>query len=125
MKYRGWIVVLLAIFFSLSATATETEAAETESVVGTWTLQAELDGQSSEVTLTLEHGKDGLTGTWVGPRATHELKEVTWDGQELKFSWKVRRKSVEGIATLTENGLQGTLDTPKGEGSFTGQRAGQ
>ena len=56
---------------------------------------------------------------------TQELEEVTWDGEILAFSWTVRRNAVSGTATVSSDSLQGTLSTPRGEASFTGQRVGR
>ena len=121
MKRGLWIAGLLALIFSFNASAAETEA-----VVGEWKLQLALDDQTSEATLTIGGSGEagGLSGTWTGPRGSRELEKITWDGEQLKFSWTVRRKSLEVTATVSGNEMQGTLSTPKGEGTLTGQRAG-
>lgn len=116
MKHGLWMALLLALILSLGATAAET--------VGEWKLQLAMGDQTSEATLIVKDGGDGLSGTWKGQRGTHELEQITWDGKTLKFSWKARRKTVEGTATVSGDSLQGTMSTPRGRASFTGQRAG-
>lgn len=120
---RFSITVMLALMLSLGATDIAAETETKTRVVGTWTLQVEMDDESSETTLEIQNGDDGLTGTWTGPRGSHELEDVSWDGEELSFAWKVGRNSIQGTATVEEDDIRGTLTTPRGKGSFTGRRS--
>ncbi len=103
-------------------------AQDASQVVGKWALQMDFQGQSVDVTLEIESGDQGLTGTWTSPRGSDPISDAKWDGKLLTFSRKVDRQgqqvTIACEATVDGEQMKGAMKTQRGDLPFQGKRQG-
>lgn len=121
MQFRK---VLAAISFTILALFTSTLfAADNASVLGTWNLNLNVQGNSIDIVLNLSEGTNGLEGTWGGPQGSTPISDASFDGTTLKFSFSGQQGPVPISATITDGAFAGNISTPAGDLPVTGKKA--
>jgi hypothetical protein len=124
MRRRAWIqfTLSLALVLAPSLEAQQQGAA----VVGTWSLELEVNGQAVPSQLSLWEEEGSLRGWWSGPRGSSDVDRVQFTDGTLSF---VRAVSVQGQSfemsfsgAVDGETLGGTLTTPRGEMPVSGRR---
>lgn len=101
-------------------------AAENAPVLGKWTSMTETPQGSFEVVYEFTEVDGELKGTWSNPRRNGDLKNVSWDGETLRFGRELGRGgqtfNLNFEATVDGDTMTGKMITPRGEREFTADR---
>ena len=118
--------ILIAAVVSL-ALAPAALAADNATVLGKWTTMTETPQGTFEVVYQFTEVDGELKGTWSNPRRSGDLKNVSWDGETLKFGREVGRGgqtfNLNFKATVDGDTMTGKMITPRGEREFTATRS--
>ena len=97
-------------------------AADNSTVVGQWSLELSVQGQTVPISLTISEDGDRLGGTWVGPAGSNTLSGVNFDGNTLSFSMQTQQGSMSVSFELKDNTLDGGLASPMGDLPVVGKK---
>lgn len=98
-------------------------AADNSAIVGQWSLELSVQGQTVPVSLTISEDGDELGGTWVGPAGSNTLSGVNFDGNALSFSMQTQQGSMSVSFELKDNTLDGGLASPMGNLPVVGKKS--
>ena len=121
---RQTILIAASILLALAPAAL---AADNAPVLGKWTSMAETPQGAFEVVYEFTEVDGELKGAWSNPRNSGDLKNVSWDGETLKFGRQVGRGdrtfNLNYEATVDGDTMTGKMITPRGEREFTANRS--
>ncbi len=121
MRQSILIAAAVALAFALPALA-----ADSAPVLGKWASTTETPQGTFEVVYEFTEVDGELKGTWSNPRRNGDLKNVSWDGETLKFGREIGRGgqtfNLNFEATVDGDTLTGKMITPRGERAFTATR---
>ncbi len=122
MRQSILIAAAVALAFAPAALA-----ADNAPVLGKWTSMAETPQGSFEVVYEFTEVDGELKGAWSNPRGNGDLKNVSWDGETLKFGREVspggQTINLNFEATVDGDTMTGKMITPRGEREFTATRS--
>lgn len=122
MRESVLIAVVVALTFAPIAAA-----ADNAPVLGKWESTTETPQGSFEVVYEFTEVDGELKGTWTNPRRNGDLKNVSWDGETLKFGREIGRGgqtfNLNFEATVDGDAMTGKMITPRGEREFTATRS--
>ncbi|MFB6098785.1 MAG: amidohydrolase family protein, partial [Salinibacter sp.] len=97
---------------------------DVSAVLGTWTYTLSTPQGEFTGTFTIEGDQSGLTGTFTGPQGdTQEMQSLSFDGTTLSFSVESPQGGTASITgTVKQDTFEGTVSTPGGSFSITGER---
>ena len=120
---RRTILIAASLLLALAPAAL---AADNAPVLGKWTSMAETPQGTFEVVYEFTEVEGELKGAWSNPRNSGDLKNVSWDGEMLKFGREVGRGgqtfNLNFEATVDGDTMTGKMVTPRGEREFTANR---
>jgi opacity protein-like surface antigen len=120
---RKSVLIVAAVALAL---ASPLVAADNAPVLGKWESTTETPQRTFQVVFEFTEVDGELKATWSNPRRNGDLKNVTWDGETVKFERDLQaqgqsfRLSYE--ATVDGNKMTGTMTTPRGDREFTATR---
>lgn len=121
MRESILIAVVVALTFAPIAAAADNAA-----VLGKWESTTETPQGTFEVVYEFTEVDGELKGTWTNPRQNGDLKNVSWDGETLKFGREIGRGgqtfNLNFEATVDGDAMTGKMITPRGERGFTATR---
>ncbi len=121
MRESVLIAVVVALTFAPTAAAADNAA-----VLGKWESTTETPQGTFEVVYEFTEVDGELKGTWTNPRRNGDLKNVSWDGETLKFGREIGRGgqtfNLNFEATVDGDAMTGKMITPRGEREFTATR---
>ena len=121
---RQSILIAAAVALALAPAAL---AADNAPVLGKWASATETPQGTFEVVYEFKEVDGELKGTWTNPRRNGDLKNVSWDGETLKFGRELGRGgqtfNLNFEATVDGNTMTGKMITPRGERAFTATRS--
>jgi hypothetical protein len=121
MRESILIAVVVALTFAPIAAA-----ADNAPVLGKWESTTETPQGTFEVVYEFTEVDGELKGTWSNPRRNGDLKNVSWDGETLKFGREIGRGgqtfNLNFEATVDGDAMTGKMITPRGEREFTATR---
>ena len=119
--------ILIAASLLLALAPVALAAADNAPVLGKWTSMAQTQQGTFEVVYEFTEVDGELKGTWSNPRNSGDLKNVSWDGETLKFGREVGRGgqtfNLNFEATVDGDTMTGKMITPRGEREFTANRS--
>lgn len=98
-------------------------AADNSAVIGQWSLELSVQGQTVPVSLKISEDGDRLGGTWAGPAGSNTLSGVNFDGNTLSFSMQTQQGSMSVSLELMDNTLDGGLASPMGDLPVVGKKS--
>ena len=117
------ILIAAAVALAFAPTAA---AADNAPVLGKWASMTETPQGTFEVVYEFTEVDGELKGTWSNPRRNGDLKNVSWDGETLKFGREIGRGgqtfNLNFEATVDGDAMTGKMITPRGEREFTATR---
>ena len=118
-----WLAAIVVAF----ALASPGAAADNSAVVGKWSMELNIQGQTRQIDLEFMEKDGELAGTVTGPQGgTNDLSDVSWDGETLAFKRDINRQgqefSISYSAKVEDDEMNGTMTTPRGERPFTAKR---
>lgn len=121
---RQTVLIAAAVALALAPAAL---AADNAPVLGKWTSMTETPQGTFEVVYEFTEVEGELKGTWSNPRRNGDLKNVSWDGETLKFGREVGRGgqtfNLNFEATVDGDTMTGKMITPRREREFTANRS--
>ena len=121
---RPTILIAAAVVLALAPPAL---AADNAPVLGKWTSTAETPQGTFEVVFEFTEVEGELQGAWSNPRNSGDLKDVSWDGEMLKFGRQAGRGdrtfNLNYEASVDGDTMTGKMVTPRGEREFTANRS--
>lgn len=121
MRESVLIAVVVALTFAPMAAAADNTA-----VLGKWESTTETPQGTFEVVYEFTEVDGELKGTWTNPRRNGDLKNVSWDGETLKFGREIgaggQTFNLNFEATVDGDAMTGKMITPRGERGFTATR---
>jgi hypothetical protein len=121
MKFRQLLSSLVLAFALLGGNTAL--AADNAAVIGKWTIALSFQGQSVDIALTIAQGANGLEGTWAGPQGSTPISDVSFDGENLKFTRTGQQGQVTMTFKVAGDTLSGNLTTPNGDLPITGKKS--
>ena len=120
---RPTVLIAAAVVLALAPAAL---AADNAPVLGKWTSMAQTPQGTFEVVYEFTEVDGELKGAWSNPRNSGDLKDVSWDGEMLKFGREVGRGgqtfNLNYEASVDGDTMTGKMVTPRREREFTANR---
>ena len=120
---RPTVLIAAAVVLALAPAAL---AADNAPVLGKWTSMAQTPQGAFEVVYEFTEVDGELKGAWSNPRNSGDLKDVSWDGEMLKFGREVGRGgqtfNLNYEASVDGDTMTGKMVTPRREREFTANR---
>ena len=85
---RQFVLIAAVVALALAPAAL---AADNAAVLGKWESTTETPQGTFDVVYEFTEVDGELKGTWTNPRRNGDLKDVSWDGETLKFGREVGR----------------------------------
>lgn len=122
MMFRRTFLALLVVFSGIVTTL----QAEPARVVGQWKLTVETPNGTTNPILTINAADAGYSGTYVGPRGSFELKEITVDGNTFSFPLTITipigTMNLQYTGKVEGDTISGSIGNPQGTIPFVGVR---
>ena len=124
------LIVAIVFVVTWSAWAQQTRRSN-RGLYGDWNVKINFDQRQMESILNFSRNREGdQTGQWISFWGVSELKDITYEAEADKLSFRHERPNRQGQTTISkftgtikEGKLTGTISSDRGEYKLEGQRA--
>jgi len=119
MKNRALIIFVVVLFCFSAASVFAVQAKTHEALLGTWDVETESGMYAFTFVFSMEG--DTLKGTFTGSSGDTEMKNLSFEDNELKFTVDMGMV-IDFTATIEGDSLEGMLSMDYGESNISGKK---